>query len=79
MLTAILEMIIAFWVMGLFFKFLGFLFRAGFQILGWIFGVVGTIVSIAVVLSLIGTFAVPILVIAGVIYLIVRIANPDRA
>ena len=79
MLTELFELMISIWIMVMFFKFLGFVFRAGFRILGWVLGLVGTIVIAAVVISMIGTFVLPILAVAGVIWLIVRLVNPSQS
>ena len=51
----------------LFFKFVGFMLKLGWKIAGGIFGFIGFLIMAGLVISFIGTFLLPLLVIGGLI------------
>ncbi|MDO5138490.1 MAG: hypothetical protein Q4D71_08550 [Oscillospiraceae bacterium] len=55
----------------LFMKIVGFIFKAGFRILGWLFSGMGFLISVILAVSVIGIVfdVLPVLLILGVIML----------
>lgn len=54
-------------MMVLFFKFIGFMLKLGWKIAGGIFGIIGFVIAAGLVVSFIGSFLLPLIVIGGLI------------